>query len=163
MSTFGAQARIVARGGARNRSGPQPEEGSRTSDRKGYILTALPAAGFDGQEPDFPLPAATQRELEVWEREWRSPVACWWSERPDLWADVAMFVRFSVRLEGDEPKGTDIQGYMRLKDHVARSPAGEKERGLKVAAAPADSDNTPDTAGPQRPSARDRLRVVGDV
>jgi hypothetical protein len=145
----------VGRGGARNRSGPQPTEGSRDSDRKGFSLTALPPAGYDGEAPDFPLPDASNRELEVWVREWRSPVALWWFERPDLWADVALFVRFTVLIESGEAKGTDIQGYMRLKDQVGRTAAGLKEQGLKIAEAP-----TPAAAAPTEDEDDPRLRLV---
>ena len=47
----------MPRGGARNRSGPQPDENSLKSAKIGYTLTALPSEGYDGETPDFPLPA----------------------------------------------------------------------------------------------------------
>ena len=121
----------MSRGGARNRSGPQPDESSGRSDARGFTLTALPIEGFDGEAPVFPLPGVSERELEVWAREWRAPVAFWWSMRPDLWADVALYVRFSVCIESGEAKGTDINGYLRIKDQIGRSPAGLKENGLQ--------------------------------
>ena len=49
----------MARGGARNRSGPQPDPNSARSDRRGIKLTSLPATGYDGQVPDWPLPSRT--------------------------------------------------------------------------------------------------------
>ena len=45
----------MARGGARNRSGPTADPNSGRSDRRGYSLTALPASGYDGPVPDWPL------------------------------------------------------------------------------------------------------------
>lgn len=123
----------MARGGARNRSGPSADPLSERSDRRGVRLTALPSEGYRGKVPDFPLPDAADREIEVWAREWASPVACWWATRPDLHADVALYVRFLVLIEGGEAKGTDINGYLRLKDQIGRSPAGMKENGLAVA------------------------------
>ena len=69
----------MARGGARNRAGPQANPDSGRSDRRGYSLTALPAEGYAGEIPDFPLPDASERELEVWAEAWRTPQACAWS------------------------------------------------------------------------------------
>src|SRR5690348_4750838 len=94
----------MPRGGARNRSGPLPSEASERSDRRGYSLTALPAEGFDGDVPEFPLPQASGRELEVWEQAWRTPQACAWSMPSEAWRvrTVAMWVRLSVRAEDPE-------------------------------------------------------------
>ena len=52
-------------GGRRNRSGPQKQENSGRSDRAGFSLTALPAEGYDGEVPAFPLP-----RRDVFTKEW---------------------------------------------------------------------------------------------
>ena len=98
----------MARGGARNRSGPVPAEGSARSEARGYSLTALPAEGFDGEPPAWPLTAATRRELDVWREVWRTPQACAWSLPSEAWRarTVAMWVRVSVRCEKRDAPAT---------------------------------------------------------
>src|SRR4051794_39385007 len=94
----------MARGGARNRSGPSPDPQSGRSDARGYSLTALPAEGYDGPVPDFPLPDPAGRELELWEQAWRTPQACAWSLPSESWRQrtVALWVRVSWRCEDPE-------------------------------------------------------------
>ena len=159
----------MARGGARNRSGPQPEEGSRTSDRKGFILTALPPTGYDGEAPKFPLSRrsvfrwefedkrkfqvfdsdATQnivdREAELWDWAWTTPQACAWSLDPWRWPVVAMWVRTFVICESSEATAADKGALHRFADQIGMTPAGLKENGWKIAEppAPATDDETP--------------------
>jgi hypothetical protein len=121
----------MARGGARNRSGPPPVEGSRDSERKGYVLTALPPAGYDGEVPGFPLMAFTvyrwehngerryqvrdddataefrERETELWATAWAYPQACAWSLESWRWQSVAMWVRTAVVCESSEATAAD--------------------------------------------------------
>lgn len=105
----------MPRGGARNRSGPTADEKSGRSDQRGFKLTALPAEGFKGKAPTFPLPppviplslpkgpvsaellellkedreeqqtAFVEREAEVWRELWRTPQACAWSIPSERW------------------------------------------------------------------------------
>jgi hypothetical protein len=157
----------MARGGARNRSGPQPEEGSRTSDRKGYILTALPPAGYDGEAPEFPLSRrsvfrwkfedkrkfqvfdseATQeivdREAELWAWAWTTPQACAWSLEEWRWPVVAMWVRTFVICESSEATAADKGALHRFADQIGMTPAGLKENGWKIAEPPAAADDSP--------------------
>src|SRR5690606_36045464 len=58
----------MPRGGARNRSGPAANPNSGRSDRRGYKLTALPAEGYDGPVPDFPL---MPRRVYRWEHAYK--------------------------------------------------------------------------------------------
>jgi hypothetical protein len=147
----------VPRGGARNRSGPQKTEGSRTSDRAGFSLTALPAS-YDGEAPEFPLPAALTRELEVWADVWTYPQAHYWAENPRLWRHLAMYVRNSVRTEDPESSAALVNVVMRYADDVGISEAGMKFHGLKVAEA-----TTPAAAtGPTEVEDDPRLRLVRD-
>ena len=94
----------MAKGGARNRSGPPADPDSGRSDRRGFSLTALPAEGYDGPVPDWPLTVASARELEVWGEAWRTPQACAWSQPSESWRvrTVAMWVRLSVRCEAED-------------------------------------------------------------
>src|SRR4051794_26745589 len=94
----------MPRGGTRNRSGPQADPTSGRSERRGYQLTALPAEGYRGRAPRFPLSDASEREIEVWKQLWRTPQACAWSIPSEQWrvAIVAMYARTFVRCEDPE-------------------------------------------------------------
>src|SRR4051812_10706296 len=94
----------MPKGGARNRSGPVADPTSGRSDRRGFTLTALPAEGYVGPVPDFPLPEPSDRELEVWAAAWRTPQACAWSLPSERWRTrtVAMWVRLTVRCEASD-------------------------------------------------------------
>jgi hypothetical protein len=172
-------------GGARNRSGPQPDEKSLKSARIGYTLTALPAEGYRGEVPKFPLPpahvwdvyyedkrrvrelddAATdlrrEREQELWEWAWRTPQACAWSSQPWRWQTVAMWVRTFALCEASEATAADKNSLHRFADQIGLTPAGLKENGWKVAADEVAARREEKKAPPRRPLARDRLKVVG--
>jgi hypothetical protein len=124
----------MSRGGARNRSGPQPDEGSGRSDQRGFKLSALPAEGFDGEVPGFPLPLASDRELALWEWAWSTPQACAWSLEPWRWYTVAEWVRWSVKSEAEDATAATVAAKIRLADQIGLTPAGLKENGWKVAA-----------------------------
>jgi hypothetical protein len=151
----------MTRGGARNRSGPPADPNSGRSDARGYSLTALPAQGYDGEIPDFPLPTASERELEVWEQAWRTPQACAWAMPSEAWrtGTVALWVRVKVRCE-DPDVGAALLGQLhRFADQIGMTTAGLAEMGWKIAV-----DETAakrDQAKPERrPSSRDRMKVV---
>lgn len=119
--------------GGHARSGPAPVEGSRTSDRRGYTLTALPPAGYDGEAPEFPLPEVTARELEVWAQAWTTPQACAWSLEPWRFRAVAMWVRWSVRMEAGDASAALGNVVMRYADDIGLTAAGLKLNGWKIA------------------------------
>lgn len=177
----------MTRGGARNRSGSQPVEGSRTSERKGYTLTALPPAGYDAEAPKFPLSRravlrwefedkrkfqvfdadATQsiaeREAELWAWAWTTPQACAWSLEPWRWPVVAMWVRTFIICESSEATAADKGALHRFADQIGLTPAGLKENGWKIAEpTPAvELSPTPDEGGDED-DPRNRLSVVRD-
>ena len=151
----------MARGGARNRSGPQKDPNSLTSAAQGVVFSALPADGFQGSIPDFPLPAMTDREAEVWESLWRTPQAAAWSVEPWRWRVVAMYVRWSVRMEHAEANAALVSQVIRLGDQIGMTPAGLRENGWKIAATE-DEQKATGTAGKPRNSSRARLKVVGN-
>lgn len=176
----------MASGGARNRSGPQPDPNSATSDRRGYSLMALPSEGFDGAVPKFPLtPTAVisetyidgvrvsetddtataqrrDREAELWEWAWRTPQACAWSTAPWRWQTVAMWVRTFVICESPEAKAADKASLHRFADQIGLTPAGLRENGWaiatdEVAAKAREKQNE----APAASSSRDRMKIVG--
>ncbi|SEN85605.1 hypothetical protein [Nonomuraea pusilla] len=97
------------------------------------VFTALPAEGYDGEPPEFPLPLANARELEVWEEAWRTPQAAAWSIQPWRWRTVAMWVRWSVRMEAEDASAALGNVVVRFADQIGLTPAGLKENGWKIA------------------------------
>lgn len=153
---------MAGRGGARNRSGPKADEGSGRSDRRGYSLTALPAEGYDGPAPEFPLPRPTGRELEVWAQVWRSPQACAWSMPSEAWRSrtVAMWVRLSVRCEDADAPAALLGQLHRFADQIGMTTAGLAEMGWKVAVDETAAKRAEKPKPAKRASSRDRMKVV---
>lgn len=153
----------MARGGARNRSGPPASEDSGRSDRRGYSLESLPAEGFDGDVPDFPLLGATDRELEVWGQAWRTPQACAWSMPSEAWRTrtVAMWVRLTVRCEDAEAPAALLGQLHRFADQIGMTTAGLAEMGWKVAVDELAVKAAENETSPAPKSSRDRMKVVG--
>lgn len=155
----------MARGGARNRSGPPASPDSGRSDRRGFSLTALPAEGYDGPVPDFPLPNPSERELEVWGEAWRTPQACAWSMPSEAWRTrtVAMWVRLSVTCESPDVGAAHLGQLHRFADQIGMTTAGLAEMGWRVAV---DQVSTraaaPKAEEQKKSSSRDRMKVVGE-
>ena len=150
-------------GGARNRSGPPADPSSARSDQRGFKLTALPAEGYAGSVPDFPLPKPSERELEVWEQAWRSPQACAWSMPSEMWRlrTVALWVRTSVRCEDPDAAASLLSQLHRFADQIGMTTAGLAEMGWKVAVDEVGARAAEHVdAAPARRSSRDRLKVV---
>ena len=145
-------------GGARNKSGPAKSPTSRTSERAGYTLTALPSEGYRGRAPAFPMPKITRyrtvsvdgtkyreadtaastlfrrRELEIWRDQWRTPQACAWSQESWRWPTVAEFCRLKTVVELEPDANAALVGQLhRFRDQVGLTPAGMKENGWAIA------------------------------
>ena len=180
----------MPRGGARNRSGPAADPESGRSERRGYSLTALPAEGYSGPVPDFPLPrrviwneywtgsgrdrervreldegateSVADRELELWAWLWRTPQACAWSMPSESWRlhTIALYVRTFVICEGSEATAADKGSLHRFADQIGMTTAGLAEMGWKVAV---DEVGAKRAGQPRRSapkSSRDRMKVV---
>lgn len=88
-------------GGARAHSGPAKDPNSLRSGALSWLT--LPAAGFDGDIPDFPLPTPLDRELELWGLLWRTPQAYAWAAS-QMTLQVAVYTRRFVESEkSDSP------------------------------------------------------------
>lgn len=170
----------MSKGGARNRSGPQPDPNSGRSEARGLSFDQLPADGYDGPVPDFPLPvrsvmvemsedgakwrehdpAATEatanREAELWEWAWSTPQAAGWAREPWRLMTVAMWVRTYVVCEGSDATAADKGSLHRFADQIGLTPAGLRENGWTITAAPTVA---PKAEGPT-PEPRRRLRAV---
>lgn len=143
-------------GGARSRSGPAPDPLSGRSDRRGLSLTALPAAGYSGEVPEFPLPRPLKRERDLWAWVWRTPQAVAWAEEPWRWHSVAMWTRLAAKCETKDASASDHTARLRMEDNIGLTAAGLKLNGWTIAAKPVED-------APERPrssSARDRFEVI---
>ncbi len=176
----------MSRGGARNRSGPPVDPKSLRSAERGFVLTALPNEGYDGDAPEFPLPrmsihrwefedkrrfqvfdadateAFRERETDLWVKVWTYPQACAWSLEPWRWNTVAMWVRTFVVCEGSEATAADKSSLHRFADQIGLTPAGLKENGWAIAAnqiAAKTAERTAERSGATT-SARDRMKIV---
>lgn len=150
----------MPRGGARNRSGPQADPKSLRSAERGISLTALPSEGYDGEPPEFPLPGVTDRESEVWAEVWTTPQACAWALEPWRWRKVALWVRWSVRMEAEDASAALGNVVVRFEDQIGLTPAGLKENGWAIARDETASKRTEKATPPKKASARDRFQVV---
>ena len=153
----------MSSGGARNRSGKPADPASGRSERRGYKLSALPAEGYGGPVPEFPLPCPTDRELEVWTQVWRTPQACAWSLPSEAWRQrtVALWVRLSVRCE-DPIVGASLLGQLhRFADQIGMTTAGLAEMGWAVAKDEV-GEKRAETEAEADPAPERRLRAVPD-
>lgn len=174
-------------GGARNRSGPKSDESSGRSDRRGYSLTALPAEGYTGDVPEFPLPKrdvfskewnaegksilvfdsaetrrVAEREADLWSWLWSTPQACAWSMPSESWRIpvVGLYARTFVICESGSATAADKGSLHRFADQVGMTTAGLAEMGWKVAVDEVASKAS-EKAAVQRPSSsRDRMKVI---
>lgn len=148
----------MTKGGSRNRSGPAPDPNSRTSERRGYVLTALPSEGYRGLVPEFPLPAiyrmhvyfadkqritevdegATEnfrdRELDIWAESWMTPQACAWSLEPWRFRIIGEYCRLAAVVELDPDANASLVAQLhRFRDQIGLTPAGLRENGWAIA------------------------------
>lgn len=148
-------------GGSRNRSGPAVDPRSGRSDARGLKFTALPREGFRGDVPDFPLPDASGREVEVWGSAWRTPQAAAWAVEPWRWRTVALWVRVSVRVEDPEAPAALLGHVHRFADQIGLTPAGMKENGWALAADEVKEKRDEKPAATSQAAPKRRLRAVG--
>ena len=175
----------MASGGARNKSGPPPDPNSGRSDARGLKFTALPAEGFAGIAPDYPLPrrvvtrweyedkrryqvpdaeateAVAEREAELWRWVWRTPQACAWAQLSESWRlhTIAMYVRTFVICESSDATAADKNSLHRFADDIGMTPAGLRGNGWVIATdqvAQKAADRTPATPR----SSRARMKLV---
>lgn len=149
----------MPKGGSRNRSGPPVDPRSGRSDARGLKFTALPSEGYAGDVPEFDLPEATPRELDVWAELWSTPQAAAWAAEPWRIRTVALYCRWSVRSEGDVPAAFLGQVH-RLGDQIGLTPAGLRENGWAIAADEVTEKRTTRTDPEAKAAPARRLRAV---
>lgn len=124
---------MAGHGGSRNRSGPPPDLNSGASDRKKLTVIKLPAAGYDGRPPAWPLPTGTTREKKVWRELWKTPQAAQWAKESWRWYDLAIYVTLAVRAEKRDSPASLLAQIHRFKDQHGLTPAGLRDNGWIVA------------------------------
>lgn len=146
--------------GTNTNSGPPPDPNSLKSAKRGLTFTALPAQGYDGEAPDFPLKNAQERELELWAWAWTTPQAAAWARERWRWLSVAMWVRTQFVCESLEATAADKNSLHRFADQIGLTPAGLAFNGWKVAADQLAERRAEKAPAPKVPTARDRLKAV---
>ncbi|MCC3311512.1 hypothetical protein [Nocardia africana] len=152
----------MPRGGARNRSGPQPDPRSGRTDRRGLAFVQLPAEGYSGPAPDFPLSRPKAREKALWAKVWTYPQAAQWAREPWRHETIAMYVRWKVRAEQPNAAAADAAASHRFADQIGLTPAGLRENGWEIASdevAAARAQREPKPAETSAPPQR-RLRSM---
>lgn len=152
-------------GGTRVRSGPIPDPNALRRDRPSDAATwvHLPAAGRTAPAPDWPLTAATQRERQLWEAEWRRPQALMWEANGQA-VEVAVYVR-ALRF-AEMPNAKPATGQSRalvvrlMLDLGISAPGLARHRWIidSEAEQPRDQQRSAGDAAPV--SIKDRIRLV---
>lgn len=170
-------------GGARARSGPPADPSALRRDRAGDAAwTTLPAEGFTGEVPEFPLPKITvwnvyfedkkrvreydegatasrwEDELGLWTALWRKPQAVMWA-RLGLEYEVAAYVRCYIESTGEDSNSGLKTAALRMAAEIGLSLPGMHSLRWKFAEdeVAAKRGSAPAPAGK---SARDRLKVI---
>jgi hypothetical protein len=122
----------------------------------------LPADGYAGPVPEWPLTEATPREEDIWADLWAKPQAVMWAELGQA-LEVALFCRTLAEAERPDARADIkkmVRGYL---DSLGLSVAGMLRNRWKIApAVETEADLVPLESAPsrRRPSARDRMKVV---
>ena len=139
-------------------SGPTPNPNSRRqSGNQAHTWLDLPAAGHDGEIPEWPLASPTDAELAMWGRYWRKPQASAWA-RMSLVDEVAMYVRaFLVGAEGDVKAMTEAR---QMGDRLGLNPTAMLKNRWRVRPDEVSEQRQGKSAGS---TARRRLKVADDA
>lgn len=89
--------------GGHARSGPAPDPRSGASDRKGLKFKSLPAAGYDGDVPDFPGAPPSARAQAWWDWAWKTPQAALWATNQWSWVVPMVADWCTLKAKFDEP------------------------------------------------------------
>jgi hypothetical protein len=146
--------------GQNTNSGPPPDPNSLKSAKRGLVFTALPAGGYAGDVPEFPLKNRQERELELWEWAWTTPQACAWAREPWRWLSVAMWVRTQMVCESLEATAADKNSLHRFADQIGLTPAGLAFNGWRIAADQLSEKRAEKAPAPSAPTARDRMKAL---
>ena len=74
--------------------------------------------------------------MEFWEALWCTLQAAGWAGQAWRWQELGNFVRLSVRMEATDSPPSLMTPWLRMRTELGLSPAGLKENGWQIAAAP---------------------------
>jgi hypothetical protein len=132
--------------------GPAPNPNARRRNaRPNY--TQLPATGYSGTVPDWPLSAATVAERSAWVGLWRTPQAAAWAQM-ELVRPVARYVRALVQAEKRGATAFMLSEVRQLEDRLGLTPMSMLRLRWEVVA-----DELAEARRPKREE-RPKLRAV---
>jgi hypothetical protein len=170
--------------GTNTNSGPPPDPSSLKSAKRGLTFTALPAEGYAGELPEYPLPkipvydiwfedkvrhkklddeatgARYGRELELWAWAWRTPQAAMWAKEPWRQHPVALWVRTAAICESGDATAADKNSLHRFADQIGLTPAGLAYNGWKIASDQLAEKRAERAPAAAAPTARDRMKAL---
>jgi hypothetical protein len=144
-------------GGARARTGPPKDPNALRRDRDKVEFVHLPVEGRIGDPPPFPLDRPAQRELTLWEAEWRRPQAVMW-ELDGQQLEVALYVRSVVVAEGDKAGASDRAIVLRHMAELGITQGGLAKNRWLIDAEPRKQEARPND--PDRTSAKSRFKTI---
>lgn len=145
-------------GGARARSGPPADPNSARSERRADGWTTLPAEGYQGRVPTFPLEEPLASEKKLWRLLWRKPQAIMW-QRNGLTFQVAAYVRAFLEANQRSAPASLKTAVLRMEDTLGISTVGLNALRWRIAADELASKRTePAAEAEERPAPVRRLR-----
>jgi len=117
----------------------------------------LPAEGFRGDVPDFPLPDALVSESALWAELWEKPQAFMWDRLGLKW-QVAAYVRAFVESVQEKASAGLKTAVLRMEAELGLSTVGMGQLRWRIAAD--EVAERREEAKPERTSARDRLKAL---
>jgi hypothetical protein len=132
--------------------GPPPSANPRRRNARPNTVQ-LPAAGYDGPVPDWPLSAPLKTERDTWEQLWRLPQAAAW-EQLKVSRTVARYVRALVVAESRKATAFHLSEVRQLEDRLGLTPMAMLRLRWEVVA-----DELADAKAAKREE-RPRLRAV---
>lgn len=148
----------MPKGGARSRSGRPPQADALNRERTDGDWTVLPLAGRSGPPPRWPLDGGmTTRERQLWRKLWTLPQAVMW-ERQHQSFEVATYIRRFTEAEKPGAIVAVCTLVRQMSDSLGLTTPGLRSNRWRI-----DEPVSADAAViSTSPSARDRLKVVGD-
>lgn len=150
----------MTQGGARIGTGSKPDPRSANAERRGTSL--LPAGGYRGPVPDFPIPDPMPRELDLWAWAWGTPQAAAWAREPWRQYTVAQWCQAARACEKPNPTAADRSAVNSLSDRIGLSDAGLRFNGWTIANEVPDAPAGRATTTAARPSSRARMTILDD-
>lgn len=133
--------------------GPAPSANPRRRNARPDGVQ-LPANGYAGPIPQWPLPRPLKAEREAWESLWRLPQAAAWAQL-NVSRTVARYVRALIVAESRESTAFQLSEVRQLEDRLGLTPMSMQRLRWEVVA-----DELAQARTPKREDERPRLRAV---